>query len=121
MTDPGMLQRNALAASATRGALANALAAEPHQGSSVGRYCAGCARICEGALPAHLPIADVMRYLMYARSYGDMGRARRSFAAISPEKRAALATGKGFAIAEARCPQRLPIGRLMAQAARELG
>ncbi|MHC4126480.1 MAG: aldo/keto reductase, partial [Planctomycetota bacterium] len=34
-------------------------------------YCAGCANICDSALPAMPYVSDIMRYLMYYNSYGD--------------------------------------------------
>jgi predicted aldo/keto reductase-like oxidoreductase len=41
-------------------------------------YCRLCLR-CEGACRQGLPVADVMRYLMYADGYGNLGRARQEF------------------------------------------
>lgn len=82
-------------------------------------YCAGCTAICESALGGEVPVGDVMRYLMYARSYPDTNNARRRFAAI-PEKVRRQMTGIDYSLAESRCPRRLPIARLMAEAAREL-
>ena len=38
-------------------------------------YCAGCTDICEPAVAADVPIGDVMRYLMYARSYDNRSKA----------------------------------------------
>jgi len=35
------------------------------------RFCAGCAHICDTALPDIPYISDIMRYLMYYNSYGD--------------------------------------------------
>jgi uncharacterized protein len=34
-------------------------------------YCAGCAHLCESTFTHSIPVCDVMRYLMYARNYGD--------------------------------------------------
>lgn len=82
-------------------------------------YCAGCTQICENAVDAHVPVGDVMRYLMYARSYGDRHDARRRFAAIPDAVRRQL-TRADYAVAEARCPRRLPIARLMKEAIGEL-
>jgi predicted aldo/keto reductase-like oxidoreductase len=42
-------------------------------------YCAGCSDICEPAVAAEVPIGDVMRYLMYARSYGNYKKASEHF------------------------------------------
>ncbi|BBO70785.1 hypothetical protein DSCA_47150 [Desulfosarcina alkanivorans] len=82
-------------------------------------YCAGCTRICENAVAGHIPVGDVMRCLMYARSYGNSHDARRRFAAIPDSVRRQLAQAD-FSVAEARCPRRLPIARLMKEAIGEL-
>ncbi|MFY9941228.1 MAG: aldo/keto reductase [Desulfobacterales bacterium] len=82
-------------------------------------YCAGCSQICENAVAGKLPVGDVMRYLMYARSYGDRQDARRRFAALPDAIRQQL-TRQDYTLAEARCPRRLPIARLMGEAVREL-
>ena len=37
-------------------------------------YCAGCADICESSIQENVPVSDVMRCLMYARSYGNLQR-----------------------------------------------
>ena len=129
MTDRGLVHANARAAlggepGATGAALAGASAlgrvalgmGAPRPSR---RYCAGCASVCEGALDAPLPVADVMRYLMYARSYGDRERARREFAALPAEVREALSM-QDYRVAERRCPEQLPIGRLMREASLEL-
>ena len=81
-------------------------------------YCAGCGAICEGA--TGLPVADVMRHLMYHRTYGQSDFARESFRALGGETIAALARGD-FAQAERLCPQQLPIAQLMREAAQLLG
>ena len=82
-------------------------------------YCAGCTRFCEPALSQAVPVGRVMRYLMYGRSYGDRAYARSRFRALPAEARTALAR-LDYAAAEARCPHRMPIGRLMREAAVEL-
>jgi predicted aldo/keto reductase-like oxidoreductase len=82
-------------------------------------YCAGCADICNAAL-ADLPyINDIMRYLMYYNSYGDKDRARELFAQIPARARNKLLS-TDYSIAEARCPQHLPIGELVAEAVGKL-
>jgi predicted aldo/keto reductase-like oxidoreductase len=81
-------------------------------------YCAGCTRFCE-PLAAGVPVGRVMRYLMYHRSYGDPDYARSRFRALPATTRAALAQAD-YTAAEARCPQGMPIGRLMREAAVEL-
>ncbi len=82
-------------------------------------YCAGCTDICEGALPAAVPVGRVMRYLMYCRSYGRREFARRRFNALPAETRVLMAR-LDYRAAEARCPQKMPIGRLMREATVEL-
>lgn len=82
-------------------------------------YCAGCANICDSALPATPYINDIMRYLMYYNSYGDRNRARELFAQIPRSVREKLLS-TDYSAAEARCPQHLPIGRLVAEAVSKL-
>ena len=82
-------------------------------------YCAGCAYICDSALPGTPYISDIMRYLMYYNVYGDQNRARELFAQIPRNVRRKLLS-TDYRIAEARCPQRLPIGKLMAEAVSKL-
>ena len=82
-------------------------------------YCAGCSNICETALAEAVPVADVMRYLMYYESYGECDRARSLYAELSPKIHERL-IGFDYSLAEQRCPQGLPIGRLMREAAKIL-
>ncbi len=82
-------------------------------------YCAGCAYICDSALPDVPYVSDIMRYLMYYNSYGEQDRARELFAQIPGKVRNKLLT-TDYTLAEARCPQRLPIAKLVAEAVRKL-
>ncbi len=82
-------------------------------------YCAGCASICESTVNGHVPVSDVMRYLMYCRSYGDRDRARALFNELPLDTRRRMAT-TDYTVAERRCPQRMSIGRLMKEAIVEL-
>jgi predicted aldo/keto reductase-like oxidoreductase len=82
-------------------------------------YCAGCAHICESAVEGDAPISDVMRYLMYSRGYGDRDRAKSLYNEISRETRSRLAR-MDYSVAEQRCPQGMPIGKLMREAHNEL-
>jgi uncharacterized protein len=120
MPDDGTLSSNALAASHWRKVgEASALSLSPrHFGA--GDYCSGCGVICEEAVQGAVPIADVMRYLMYARSYGDLERAQAEFRSLPLAQRSLLCS-QDYGVAEARCPQRLPIASLMDQAVSELG
>ena len=83
-------------------------------------YCTGCVAICEPAVGGHIPIGDVMRYLMYARSYGDRQRGRIHFQKIPLRIRQQM-EGMDYGPAEQRCPQEMAIGRLMREALKELG
>jgi uncharacterized protein len=82
-------------------------------------YCAGCTAICENAVSDRVPVGDVMRYLMYARSYGAIDDARRRFAAIPAAARQRMKQ-VDYTMAEARCPRGVPIARLMHAAVDEL-
>ena len=82
-------------------------------------YCAGCANICDSALPQTPYISEVMRYLMYYNSYAEKDRARKLFAQIPSEARNKLLSAD-YGLAEARCPQHLPIAKLMAEAVSKL-
>ena len=82
-------------------------------------YCAGCARLCDSILPDTPYVSDIMRYLMYYNSYGDRQHARELFAQIPGEVKSKLLT-VDYSDAEARCPQRIPIGKFIAEAVRKL-
>jgi predicted aldo/keto reductase-like oxidoreductase len=82
-------------------------------------YCAGCAQICDSALPDTPCISDIMRYLMYYNSYGDRARARQLFAKIPSSVRNRL-LNTDYSQAEACCPQHLPITMLVAEAVSKL-
>jgi predicted aldo/keto reductase-like oxidoreductase len=81
-------------------------------------YCAGCSQICSKASPDMPYIADCLRYLMYYNSYGDHKMARELFAELPVTKSSLL--GADYSLAEAHCPQKLPIGRLISEAAAKL-
>ncbi|MHC4482549.1 MAG: aldo/keto reductase [Planctomycetota bacterium] len=82
-------------------------------------YCAGCANICSSALPDMPYVSDVMRYLMYYDSYGEQENARQLFAKIPRSVRNKLLS-TDYSLAEAHCPQRMPIAKLMAEAVKKL-
>ena len=86
-----------------------------HSMQTCSGYCAGCGNICERALGDMPYTSDIMRYLMYHHSYGDHERAKELFAQIPSDVRGRLLS-IDYSAAEARCPQRLPIGKLMAEA-----
>jgi len=62
-----------------------------------------------------VPVATVMRYLMYYESYGDLHRARSLYGSLSAEVRAQIGS-LDYSGAEQRCPQGMAIGRLMRRA-----
>ncbi|MHC4395712.1 MAG: aldo/keto reductase [Planctomycetota bacterium] len=82
-------------------------------------YCAGCAEICDSVLPDTPYISDIARYLMYYNSYGDRNRARELFAKIPRRIRNKLLS-IDYSVAEARCPQHIPIAELVAEAVDKL-
>ena len=79
------------------------------------RYCDGCTRLCEHALGNAVPVGDIMRALMYHRSYGDLQWARNTYAEV-PELARHQLQHLDFAPAERVCPNRLPIGQLLREA-----
>jgi len=82
-------------------------------------YCAGCAYICDSALPDAPYVSDIMRYLMYYNSYGQHDRARELFAQIPANVRSTLLS-TDYSTAEQRCPQHMPIAKLVAEAVGKL-
>jgi predicted aldo/keto reductase-like oxidoreductase len=82
-------------------------------------YCAGCADICESSIQGDVPISDVMRCLMYARSYGDPQRAKIRFQKLPINTRRQM-TLTDYSLAEQRCPQKMAIGKLIREAVKEL-
>lgn len=92
---------------------------EQHARETASGYCAGCAHICESAIEGNVPISKMMRCLMYYRSYGDRDQAKALFDEI-PDKTRRLMPNLDYSRAEQRCPQGMPIGQLMREAANEL-
>jgi len=78
-------------------------------------YCSGCTKICESAVEMDVPIGDVMRYLMYYRSYGEFDYAAIQFKTI-PENIRRQMVNLNYSLAEQRCPQKMAIGKLMKEA-----
>ena len=93
---------------------------ERHAHRTASGYCAGCGDICESLLEDPVPVADVMRCLMYAHSYNDYQMARDAFARLPSGIRSRLLR-TDFSAAEKQCPQQIAIGRFMRRAAEELG
>ena len=88
-----------------------------HQTAS--SYCLGCSSVCESEINNKVPISDVMRFLMYARCYGELGYAKSNFNEIPLNARKRMAH-IDYKKAEKNCPQRMEIGRLMREATTEL-
>jgi predicted aldo/keto reductase-like oxidoreductase len=84
-----------------------------------GLYCPGCTRHCQVGLDENMPIGDVMRCLMYARNYGDRDLGKTTYQTLPSKMREAIPRWD-YAAAEKRCPNGLPVGRLMREAAVEL-
>jgi len=91
-----------------------------YAGETHSDYCTGCVDICESNVGGEIPIGDVMRYLMYARSYGDRHRARANFQKIPLRVRQQMES-VDYGPAEKKCPRNMTIGRLMREALDELG
>jgi predicted aldo/keto reductase-like oxidoreductase len=81
-------------------------------------YCAGCAHICE-PLVSGVPVGDIMRALMYHDSYGDIAQAKAVFAEFPADVKQRL-LAVDYSVAEHVCPNRMPIGKLVADAAAKL-
>jgi predicted aldo/keto reductase-like oxidoreductase len=82
-------------------------------------YCAGCSNICAEATPDMPYIADVMRYLMYYNSYGDTEMARQLYSELPVDARTKM-TATDYSLAEKHCPNRLPVAKLVKEAAAKL-
>ena len=91
-----------------------------HARRTASAYCAGCGDICESRLDDPVPVADVLRCLMYAHSYNDYQMAREAFARLPSDIRSRLLR-TDFSAAETHCPRQMAIGALMRRAAAELG
>ena len=89
-----------------------------HQTASY--YCMGCSSICESEINNEVPISDVMRFLMYARCYGELEIAKSHFKEL-PLKTRERMVYTNYQNAEQKCPQHMNIGRLMREATEELG
>ena len=87
---------------------------QQHAVETSSSYCAGCGNICEECTQG-IPVCDVMRYMMYFNSYGDHDRAREHFAGLPDNVRGQLARAD-YTLAERKCPQNLPIAKLMKKA-----
>lgn len=82
-------------------------------------YCAGCADICESCINTDIPISDIMRNLMYDHAYGKPELSVGYLKNIEPAVRRRLLV-TDFSKAEHRCPQSMPITKLMQEAFEKL-
>jgi len=120
MQNPAVLTSNvAVALDKTKLTKADMAAFTEYARATCRGYCAGCSRICSAAVPEVPYISDIMRYLMYYNSYGERDRAREFFAGIPSKTRSKLLR-TDYNLAEARCPQHLPIGKLVTEAVSKL-
>jgi aryl-alcohol dehydrogenase-like predicted oxidoreductase len=78
-------------------------------------YCAGCSFKCESALNRSIPVSEIMRCLMYDSAYKKPDLAIECFKKIDPAARRAM-RNTDYSIAEDRCPQHMPITKLMHKA-----
>ncbi len=81
-------------------------------------HCDGCAQLCEPTLGRPVAVADTLRFLMYAESYGDLPRARRLYNALPPAAREIA--GVDFTAAAAACPHGIDIAARLHTARRLL-
>ncbi len=84
-----------------------------------GDYCAGCGKICQGAVGGAIPVNEVIRCLMYHQYYGEPQLAQMTFGGLPEEVRLRL-TEVDYSQAEEACPHGLAIGKLMRQAMEKL-
>jgi len=84
--------------------------------ATAGDYCAGCATVCAGAMGGAVPVADVMRAMMYYRDYGERELARELFASLPEAVRDKLGH-LDFSLAEAACPRGVPVAAIVRDAA----
>jgi predicted aldo/keto reductase-like oxidoreductase len=114
-----LMSNVAAALDKTKLTAADARLMEKHACETSSSYCAGCGEICESAVEGAVLISDVMRCLMYHRSYGNSQQAKDAFAKL-PEETARRLLTLDFSEAERKCPQRMRIGKLMKEAAQVL-
>jgi len=100
-------------AAAKRPPTAREMSALTAFGRAVGAsYCRMCGR-CEEACPKGIPLADIFRYHMYWRDYGEMEYASHLYAGLARERSAVGCDDCG------RCQRACPHGRQVASLLRE--
>ncbi|MBN2211241.1 MAG: aldo/keto reductase [Sedimentisphaerales bacterium] len=116
---PQILANVAASLDKTKLSAADRSALERYAQATCGGYCAGCTDICSAFLPDDVDISRIMRSLMYHYHYGDPAKARDAFARVPAAVRSRL-LNVDYRRAEARCPNRLPIGEFIADAVNQL-
>ena len=115
MTNLDQVKQNAEAV-AGKLTLAEAEAIQEHSRLVSHLWCRGCDHICRGAggAGANIAVADSLRFLMYHDHYGKPEHARELFAQLPAAQRdiVALETADWHK-AEAACPYKVPIAKLM--------
>jgi hypothetical protein len=91
-----------------------------HAQKTASGYCAGCSRICESVVEGALPVADLMRCLMYAYGYNDYQMAREALGSLPPGTRERLGS-VDLSAAERCCPRGLALSQLVSRIADDLG
>lgn len=76
--------------------------------------CMGCSHKCESAIDADVQIAHMLRYKMYADSYGNAEVGRRLYAQLAANEKAI--DGVDFSKAEVVCPQGIRIEERLKEA-----
>ncbi|MCK4886765.1 MAG: aldo/keto reductase [Planctomycetes bacterium] len=82
-------------------------------------YCTACGHICDSVLTDSPYTSEILRYMMYYNSYGEPDYARELFAKIPADVRNNL-LNIDYNQAEKRCPQNLPIAKIIAEAVEKL-
>lgn len=88
---------------------------EEYDRQTASTYCTGCTDLCEPAIGYRVPIGDVMRCLMYSKSYGEVNRPTKLFRGLAPNLCETIIK-EDFSPAEKRCPRGMAIGELMKEA-----
>ena len=95
-------------------------ALEKYADATCSSYCAGCSHLCEAAVNKAVPVADVMRFMMYYHSYQNAELARSCYAELPGEVKELLHR-VDYSNAEAVCPNKLVISQIIKDATRLLG
>ncbi|MBT8339397.1 MAG: hypothetical protein HKP58_18445 [Desulfatitalea sp.] len=80
-------------------------------------FCRHCG-LCETANTDTIPIFDIMEMLMYSRGYGIKNMMSKKFEQIPTTIRKKIKSSD-YSSAEKKCPQKMPIAKLMTQASEE--